>query len=251
MRPDRWETQVVNRPAYRTLDGVELDLPVMDRWIIVPRALVEREPDLTWVLDYDDGPPISPQVRDEVGGDPELDFSEGSLLVPIERWNSRAAIEPGLVAIHVVDAAGAGSQDSGSASNLAPARLRPRIGAPTADRLGHAARVLASSVNAVTATVRWIVTTLALLLALSFAAAVVEWVVPLRDGMSVTEVGTGAVLLVSATLLCALARRFCDPHGPLPGEGAIAIGRAAHTIVAAGAMVIAGVFAAFVMGFGT
>lgn len=242
----------MNRPGYRTLDGIELELPVsMDRWVIVPRTLVEREPDLIWVLDYDDGPPISPPARDELGADTDLDFSEGSLLVPIERWNSRAVIEPALIATQVVGDAGARWQEFGSASRAPSTLARARPGSVKAARAGHAtARVITSSVSAAVATVGWAINALALLLALSFAVAVGQWLVPLRNGMSSTEVGTGAVLLVSATLLCALSRRVCDASWPVPGERALAIAHAAHMIVAAGAMVIAGVFAAFVMGFG-
>ena len=44
-------------PRYRTLDGDELDLPlVMDPWVLVPRALARFDPELAWTLDYEDAP---------------------------------------------------------------------------------------------------------------------------------------------------------------------------------------------------
>ena len=67
-----------------------------DRWVLVPRGLARDEPDLIWALEYEDVP-LAPQLRDELGGDPWLDYSDGALLVPIERWNARAAVEPALV----------------------------------------------------------------------------------------------------------------------------------------------------------
>src|SRR3954454_22811985 len=77
-------------PRYRTLDGDELQLPLaMDRWVLVPRALARFDPELTWTLDYDDAP--APEDADA-----RLDFSGGALLVPVERWNEHAALEPNL-----------------------------------------------------------------------------------------------------------------------------------------------------------
>lgn len=254
--PDRWKAPPVNPPRYRTLDGVELVLPVsMNRWVLVPRALVEHEPDLIWALDYDDGEPLSPPVRDELGGDPDLDFSEGSLLVPIERWNSRAMTEPALDGSVAVGASHDGSQyrDPASAvgSAFVPQLPQRRSGGLRVARAGHAtAHVITSSVIAMTGALRWAVNALLLLLALSFAAAVVQWLVPLGERMSTTEIGTGVVLLLGAMLCSALSRRSGAGHGPMRSEGALALGHAAHAIFIAGATVVAFAFATYMMGFG-
>src|SRR3954462_783377 len=61
----------------------------MDRWVLVPRTLARFDPELAWTLDYDDAP-------EPEHADPRLDFSEGALLVPVERWNEHAALEPNL-----------------------------------------------------------------------------------------------------------------------------------------------------------
>src|SRR3954451_16143031 len=77
-------------PRYRTLDGEEVELSLaMDRWVLVPRGLARFDPELAWTLDYEDAP-------EPEGADPRLDFSSGALLVPVERWNEHAEIEPNL-----------------------------------------------------------------------------------------------------------------------------------------------------------
>ena len=77
-------------PRYRTLDGDEIELPLaMNRWVLVPRELARFDPELAWTLDYDDAP-------EPDDADPRLDFSAGALLVPVERWNEHAALEPNL-----------------------------------------------------------------------------------------------------------------------------------------------------------
>src|SRR3954469_3168617 len=77
-------------PRYRTLDGDELELPLaMGCWVIVPRTVARFDPELAWTLDYED----APEPED---ADPRLDFSAGALLVPVERWNEHAALEPTL-----------------------------------------------------------------------------------------------------------------------------------------------------------
>src|SRR5687767_4312077 len=67
----------------------------MDRWVLVPRTLARFDPELAWTLDYDD----APEPED---ADPRLDFSGGALLVPVERWNEQAALEPNLAPCRVV-----------------------------------------------------------------------------------------------------------------------------------------------------
>jgi len=80
----------VTLPRYRTLDGDEVELPLaMDRWVLVPRTLARFDPELAWTLDYED----APEPED---ADPRLDFSGGALLVPVERWNEHATLEPNL-----------------------------------------------------------------------------------------------------------------------------------------------------------
>src|SRR4051794_18681879 len=77
-------------PRYRTLDGEEVELPLaMDRWVLVPRGLARFDPELAWTLDYED----APEPED---ADPRLDFSVGALLVPVDRWNEHAELEPNL-----------------------------------------------------------------------------------------------------------------------------------------------------------
>src|ERR687885_312525 len=77
-------------PRYRTLDGDELELPLaMGCWVLVPRALARFDPELAWTLDYDDAP-------EPENADPRLDFSAGALLVPVDRWNDHAELEPNL-----------------------------------------------------------------------------------------------------------------------------------------------------------
>ena len=223
-------------PAFRTLDGAELALPVRDdRWVLVPRELARAEPDLIWTLEYEDAP-LTPQLRDELGGDPWLDCSDGALLVPIERWNTRAAIEPALV--------------GGGTGTSAPA-AQPRFTdvplwehrAPMSD-VARAARSTASmlvrSADISCRAARWTVGAVALALAMSFAVAVGGWLVALHDGLSGSELGNGVILLCGATLLAALSRRLC--RGTL--------GAAAHAIFSAGAALVAFVFAVFLVGLG-
>src|SRR3954447_25391424 len=81
---------IMEPPRYRTLDGDEVELPLaMDRWVLVPRTLARFDPELAWTLDYDDAP-------EPEHADPRLDFAAGALLVPVERWNEHAALEPNL-----------------------------------------------------------------------------------------------------------------------------------------------------------
>jgi hypothetical protein len=61
----------------------------MGCWVLVPRALARFDPELACTLDYED----APEPED---ADPRLDFSAGALLVPVERWNEHAELEPNL-----------------------------------------------------------------------------------------------------------------------------------------------------------
>ena len=90
--------EFVTPPRYRTLDGDEVELPLaMNRWVLVPRELARFDPELAWTLDYDD----APEPED---ADPRLDFSAGALLVPVERWNEHAALEPNLAPCRIAAA---------------------------------------------------------------------------------------------------------------------------------------------------
>src|SRR3954447_16450097 len=84
----------------------------MDRWVLVPRALARFDPELAWTLDYDDAP--APE-----DADPRLDFSAGALLVPVERWNEHAALEPNLAPCRIGE-------------SVAPAMHTPARRIPTA-----------------------------------------------------------------------------------------------------------------------
>src|SRR3954451_4876310 len=93
-------------PRYRTLDGDEVELPLaMGSLVIVPRALARFDPELAWTLDYEDSP-------EPDGADPRLDFSDGALLVPVDRGEELAELEPSLAACAQFPRAG---------SSLAPA----------------------------------------------------------------------------------------------------------------------------------
>lgn len=224
-----------HRPALRTLDGIELPLPVDDgRWVLVPRELARNEPDLIWTLEYDDAP-LVPQLWDDLGGDPWLDYSDGALLVPIERWNVRAAVEPALVSGYATPSLiVCGSRDAPTCP--AAARPRRRDPAPTARvSVGVITGVAHTTVSAI----RCVVDGIALMLAMSFAVAFGEWLVPLRDGMSGAELGNGAILLPSAVTLGALTRRVCFNE----------LGRAACAIYRAGATLIVLAFAIFLLGY--
>lgn len=247
------EAHTVMHPRYRTLDGLELELPVhLERFVLVPGTLARSEPDLIWALEYEEVPPLAPQVRDELGGDPLLDFSEGALLVPIERWNARAVVEPALVASR---AAGPDHGVSGpvddprSAMFEEPVRHARRLKITEAGR--RSVRVVTGATSAIATAVRWAINVAALAAALFFAAAAGQWLASLHDGMNGSELGSGALLLVSAMLLSALVSHACSTEPTsASGAGAPAVGGAAHAIFAAGTTLIAVAMTAFPLGLG-
>src|SRR3954453_12838771 len=105
-------------PRYRTLDGDEVELPLaMGSLVIVPRALARFDPELAWTLDYEDGP-------EPDGAHPRLDFSDGALLVPVDRWNEHAELEPNLAACDQLPTAGSSLPPPPPTSP--PASPRPR-----------------------------------------------------------------------------------------------------------------------------
>lgn len=244
----------MSRPRYRTLDGLEVELPTCgERFVVVPRTLADSEGDLIWTLEYDDLAPLAPQLTGELGGDVALDFSDGALLVPIARWNARAVTESALVASHAVpwDRDLSDALGEGCPAHLEPATpQRPRRSFAFAEAGRRSVRVLARTGGTMAIVVRYAINLAAAALAISFAVATSQWLMSLHDGMSGAEVGNGAVLLVAAVLLSALVRRACLPRWGIRGGGAVAVGRAAHAIFAFGALVLAASLTAFAAGLG-
>src|SRR3954449_11298592 len=176
----------VSCPRYRTLDGDELQLPLaMDRWVLVPRALARFDPELAWTLDYDDAPPPE-------DSDARLEFSDGALLVPVERWNEHAALEPNLAPCRIAA--------SVTSAMHTPARPIPRAALTLAnedERFGvgvGVARFLARAM-----------TTALAALALGYVIAVGAWLWSLRHEISGRDVSTGLLLVGAAMLLAWLA----------------------------------------------
>src|SRR3954451_11753234 len=91
----------------------------MDRWVLVPRTLARFDPELAWTLDYEDAP-------EPENADPRLDFSGGALLVPVERWNEHAALEPNLAPCRVAAPVAA-------ATDTAPTRPIPALAPSSGD----------------------------------------------------------------------------------------------------------------------
>lgn len=245
----------MSRPRYRTLDGLEVELPMCgERFVVVPRTLADSEDDLIWTLEYDDLAPLAPQLTGELGGDVELDFSDGALLVPIARWNARAVTEPALVASHAVpwDRDLSHALGEGCPARLEPTMpQRPRRSFAFAEAGRRCVRVVARTGGTLAIVARYAINLAAAVLAISFAVATGQWLVSVRDGMSGPEVGNGAVLLVAAVLLSALVRRACLPRRVIRGGGgAVAVGRAAHAVFASGALVLAAALTAFAAGLG-
>jgi hypothetical protein len=167
-------------PRYRTLDGDEVELPLaMGCWVIVPRALARFDPELAWTLDYEDAP--APE-----DADPRLDFSAGALLVPVDRWNEHAELEPNLASCrgaHRGLALAAATSQSASVASSPKRSLAARVGAV-------AARCVVLAIAA---------------LATAYLLAVGAWLWTLRDGISGPDVSTGLVLVGAAVLLAWLA----------------------------------------------
>lgn len=173
----------MNPPRYRTLDGDELELPLaMGCWVIVPRTLARFDPELAWTLDYED----APEPED---ADPRLDFSAGALLVPVDRWNEHAQLEPNLAPCDQSPTAG---------SSLAPVAATWQATCTTSSDK----RSLAGAVAAVA--VRSMVIALAAL-ATVYVLAVGAWLWTLRHGITGADVSTGLVLVGAAVLLAWLA----------------------------------------------
>jgi len=185
----------VTLPRYRTLDGDEVELPLaMDRWVLVPRTLARFDPELAWTLDYED----APEPED---ADPRLDFSGGALLVPVERWNEHAALEPNLAPCRLA-ASVATARDiplpspvSTVAPNSRDEDERPTVG-------GGVARIVARAA-----------TTALAALALGYVVAVGAWLWSLRHQISGPDVSTGLLLVGAAMLLAWLA----GVAGAVPG----------------------------------
>jgi hypothetical protein len=165
-------------PRYRTLDGDELELPLaMDAWVIVPRSLGRFDPELAWALDYDDAP-------EPDDADPGLDFSDGALLVPIDRWNEHAEIEPNLAPCRE------------GASRPSPAGAEPAAGyaaGPADTEAPHRWR----AAHVTGCVVAWALASMSA----AYVVAVALWLWSLRGGISGPAVSTGLVLVGAAVLL--------------------------------------------------
>jgi hypothetical protein len=174
-------------PRYRTLDGDEVELPLaMGSWVLVPRALARFDPELAWTLDYEDAP--EPEAADS-----RLDFSAGVLLVPVERWNEHAALEPNLAPSSSAcsDASGRWpAWSNGEPIPLAAGRSEANKRPLTAAFAGVAARGAALVIAA---------------LAVGYVVAVGAWLWNLRDGITGPDVSTGLILVGAAVLLAWLA----------------------------------------------
>jgi hypothetical protein len=166
-------------PRYRTLDGDEVELPLaMGHWVLVPRELARFDPELAWALDYEDAP-------EPANADPRLDFSAGALLVPLERWNDHAELEPNLAPCHETPTAG----------SLSP---RPRSSpAPTGEPHERSWRAGVAAARTIAVAIA--------LLAIGYLSAVGAWLWTLRDGITGTDVSTGVMLVGAAVLLAWLA----------------------------------------------
>jgi hypothetical protein len=187
-------------PRYRTLDGDEVELPLaMDRWVLVPRTLARFDPELAWTLDYEDAP--EPEDADS-----RLDFSGGSLMVPVERWNEHAALEPNLAPCRVA-ASFAGAMDTPPTSPVSA----------VAPRSGDEDEWLALGDSVARIVARAATTALAAL-ALGYVVAVGAWLWSLRHQISGPDVSTGLLLVGAAMLLAWLA----GVAGAVPGVRSLA-----------------------------
>jgi hypothetical protein len=175
----------MSAPRYRTLDGDEVELPLaMDQWVLVPRALGRFDPELAWTLDYDD----APEPED---ADPRLDFSAGALLVPVERWNEHAEIEPNLGPCY-------GALTGGSL--FAPAPPAPSTNRASGDGATQSSPGLWLAGVAARSTVLALAA-----LASAYVVAVAAWLWSLRDGISGPDVSTGLLLVGVAVVLAWVA----------------------------------------------
>jgi hypothetical protein len=185
----------MNLPRYRTLDGDEVELPLaMDRWVLVPRTLARFDPELAWALDYED----APEPED---ADPRLDFSGGALLVPVERWNEHAALEPNLAPCRV-------AASFAAATDIPP----PSPGSAVAPRSRDEDEWLTSGVSVARIIARAVTTALGAL-ALGYVVAVGAWLWSLRHQITGPDVSTGLLLVGAAMLLAWLA----GVAGAVPG----------------------------------
>src|SRR4051812_21120953 len=166
----------------------------MNRWVLVPRALARFDPELIWTLDYDD----APEPED---ADPRLDFTAGALLVPVERWNEHAALEPNLAPCAGIAplAAVVDTPPGTPAPPSVPIDADPH---PRADFCTAAPHALARAATGALAS-----------LAIGYVAAVVVWLWSLRHDIAGPDVSTGLLLVGAAMLLAWLA----GVAGAVPG----------------------------------
>jgi hypothetical protein len=124
--------------------------------------------------------------------DPRLDFSAGALLVPVERWNEHAALEPNLAPCQIAA--------SVTSAMHTPARCIPTAALNSADE----DEPLTVAVSVARFVARAMTTALAAL-ALGYVIAVGAWLWSLRRQISGPDVSTGLLLVGAAMLLAWLA----------------------------------------------
>src|SRR5215217_4853598 len=166
----------------------------MDRWVLVPRTLARFDPELAWTLDYED----APEPED---ADPRLDFSGGALLVPVERWNEHAALEPNLAPCRVA-ASFAAAIDIPLPSPVATVAPNPGDEDERLTFGDSVARIVARAATMALAA-----------LALGYVVAVGAWLWSLRHEISGPDVSTGLLTVGAAMLLAWLA----GVAGAVPG----------------------------------
>jgi hypothetical protein len=186
----------MSTPRYRTLDGDELEFPLaMGRWVLVPRSLARFDPELAWALDYEDAP-------EPDDADPRLDFALGALLVPVERWNDHAELEPNLAPCRPPSPAAPSEPPLSAAGVLTSAREDVPMSRAFAAGLASAAERAASAAIAT--------------LALAYAVGVAVWLWSLRGGITGARVSVGLVLVGAAVLVAWFAGVAGVEAGPSP-----------------------------------
>lgn len=196
--------------TYRTADGRDLELPAyLDCWVLVPLELAHDEPELTWALECRDAPEL--MLEEALGSlavDDELDFSNGALLVPVDRWHER--LQRQLVAsAGISSAAAAPMQRPLLGTPAVRGSPDPFLDQPLAPRQPHG-RLTAAIDRA-----WWLAFVAARLIGIALLAfatiAVGAFVLGLRDGVVLDEVVEGIVLLVGCWTLGHAAERLdCD-----------------------------------------
>lgn|GEM_PF-6002824 len=196
--------------TFRTADGRDLELPAyLDCWVLVPLAFAHDEPELTWALECRDAPELMlAEALASLAVDDDLDFSNGALLVPLDRWHER--MQRQLVVSGAISSAAAAPVQRPSRGTLAtPDAAGPSLAQPRSSRQSDG-RLAAAADRA-----WWLAFVATRLLGtalLALATVVVgAYVFGLGDGVVLDEVIEGVVLLLGCwTFGRAAARLGCD-----------------------------------------